>query len=50
VNDVAFIQTFGNQGFYVLQETGWTIGTEHDGISLVWQDILGCHQTGIFYD
>ncbi|OZJ06791.1 hypothetical protein BZG36_00140 [Bifiguratus adelaidae] len=46
---VAFVQTHRG-GFFILARTGQIIGNEHEGISSVWQNLLGCSWTGLELD
>ena len=45
--DVAFIQTFGSEGIYVLINTGQSIGKEGQGICQTWREILRCTERGL---
>lgn len=44
---IAFIQTYGGEGVYVLADTGLSIGTEMDGVSPTWMEILDCTTKGL---
>jgi hypothetical protein len=44
---IAFIQTYGGEGVYILSETGLSIGTEMDGVSPTWMEILECTTRGL---
>ena len=46
-DEVAFIQTYGGEGVYILIETGLSIGTEMDGVSPTWMEILECTTRGL---
>ena len=32
---------------YVLRDTGSEVGTEEEGVRLVWQEVLGCSPNGV---
>lgn len=42
---IASVQTTHRE-YYVLRETGQQIGTEEEGVSEIWQEILKCNANG----
>lgn len=45
-NGLAFVQTVGHGGAFVLTETGHAVGTEEEGIAPLWMEIMNCTPRG----
>ena len=46
---VATVQTLARE-YYILKDNGMLIGTEEEGISPLWQALLGCDEKGLSYN
>jgi hypothetical protein len=43
---VATVQTLARE-YYILKDNGMLVGTEEEGISPLWQALLGCDEKGL---